>query len=162
MRARRWLLLAALCSAGAPFVRRAAQLLPLHTAPRTLPLPAAWPTCAAAPPAPPLPPAPPAPSGGDGASAAADAAFDAWCAAAAPLAPFPLRLALVSTYTPTHCGLATFSAALRRGILAGGGARVAAVDVVAVHTGAPGSATPAYPPEARASLLLRHTALRAC
>jgi hypothetical protein len=58
-----------------------------------------------------------------------------------------LRLLLLSTYVPTHCGLATFAHTLRRGLLDSGG--VAAVDVVAIHTGPPGSPPPDYPPEAR-------------
>jgi hypothetical protein len=60
-----------------------------------------------------------------------------------------LRLAILSTYVPTQCGLATFSFELRRGLLEGGGA--AAVDVIAIHSGPPGSPVPDYPPEARRS-----------
>ena len=54
------------------------------------------------------------------------------------------RLVIVSTWLPTRCGIATYSAGLRDGLLAMG----ASVDVVAVHLCS--SAEHAYGPEARA------------
>jgi hypothetical protein len=144
--ARRCLLLAALVSAGAPFVRLAARLLPTRGV-RQLALPPVWPDCPAAPPPPPVRAEEAADDSGD--------ALSAWAAASAPrhaaAPPPPLRVALLSTYVPTHCGLATFSVALRRGMLdAAAAARTPLrVDVVAVHTGARGSPQPDYPPEVR-------------
>ena len=145
--ARRCLLLAVVVSAGAPFVRFAARLLPARGV-RELALPRVWPDCPAAPPPPPV-----RVEEGEHDGQGSDA-LSAWAAAAAlrsAAAPQPLRLALLSTYPPTHCGLATFSVALRRGMLsaaAAAGTRLS-VDVVAVHTGARGSPRPDYPPEVR-------------
>jgi hypothetical protein len=145
--ARRCLLLAVVVSAGAPFVRFAARLL-LARGVRELALPRVWPDCPAAPPPPPV-----RVEEGEHDGSSSDA-LSAWAAAAAlrsAAAPQPLRLALLSTYPPTHCGLATFSVALRRGMLsaaAAAGTRLR-VDVVAVHTGARGSPRPDYPPEVR-------------
>jgi glycosyltransferase involved in cell wall biosynthesis len=136
------LLLCALACCAAPLLLRlaAACAAPLRRA-RDLRLPRAWPQCAA----PPAPRAAQPPPRSD--------ALAAWSAAASPTARAPLRLALVSTYPPTACGLATFAADLRRGVLdaAAAGARpeLAAVDVVALHTGPSGSPAPQYPPEAR-------------
>lgn len=53
------------------------------------------------------------------------------------------RLAIVSTWLPTRCGIATYSAGLRSGLLATG----ASVDVVAVHLRS--TEQHAYGPEAR-------------
>lgn len=53
------------------------------------------------------------------------------------------RLALVSTWLPTRCGIATYSAGLRSGLLATG----ALVDVVALHLRS--DEEHAYGPEAR-------------
>jgi hypothetical protein len=54
------------------------------------------------------------------------------------------RYAIVSTWLPTRCGIATFSAGLRGGLLAGG---ALAVDVLAVHLRSNGP--PSYGPEVR-------------
>ena len=136
------LLLAALACCAAPLLLRlAAAAAAPFTRARELRLPRAWPQCAAPPAERAAAPPPPAD------------ALGAWAAAAAPRARAPLRLALVSTYPPTACGLATFAADLRRGVLdaAAAGARpeLAGVDVVALHTGPRGSPPPEYPPEAR-------------
>jgi hypothetical protein len=64
-------------------------------------------------------------------------------AAAATASLLGARFALVSTYAPTHCGLATFSGNLRDGLLLAG---ATAVDVVAVSVRSSAAGVP-YGPE---------------
>jgi hypothetical protein len=108
----------------------------------TLQLPSAWPACAAA--------GTHAPSAASLSSSStpplSPPAATAASAAAASARARP-RYAILSTYPPTKCGLATFAANLRRGLL-DSGAAAGGVDVIAVHV-RPEQRVEDYPPEAR-------------
>lgn len=115
-------------------------LRPAGPAVPALTLPERWPACGA---------------GGDGARFEVPSPFPAAAhrdLTASPLAPGSLpaaegrRFLIVSTYPPTLCGLATFSRALRFGLLDSGAA--AEVDVLAMLV-LPGYPAPAYPPEVK-------------